>query len=265
MLTQIPFSLHMIGWVAIGILVLIGAALLISARGYRFTGGICLGVSAVILCCILLDHLAKQNRQAAIILGVIFIALLAFGSIAAFITGCIIAKASRGNPENPYDYIVVLGAGVAGTEPSVCLLERLEAAYQYLIRHRHAICIASGGQGKWEFIPEGQCIFDELTARGIEAERIWVEDRSSSTRENIRFSLDLIQSRTGKRPEKIGLVSNEYHLYRAAMFARQQNITAYGIPAKTGWLPLYLNYFLREIVAVWYFSMIWRLRNAKIR
>ena len=154
------------------------------------------------------------------------------------------------------DYIVVLGAGVNGTVPSLSLRERLDAAYRYLLAHPDAVCVVSGGQGNGEDITETQCMFNDLTARGIEESRIWMEDKATNTRENIRFSLDLIEEKTGRRPEQIGLVSSEYHLYRAGLLARAENITSYGIPARTSWVTLRINYFLREIVAVWYYTLL---------
>ena len=83
-----------------------------------------------------------------------------------------------------------------------------------------------------------------------------MEDQAVNTRENIRFSLDIIEEKTGARPETIGLVSSEYHLYRAGLFAREENVTSYGIPARTSWVSLRINYFLREIAAVWYYIIL---------
>lgn len=243
-------------YLAAAALIAAGITLLVQARGYRFTGGLCLCAAAVILCYRFLNILQLSHPGFSALLRWIFTLCLLGGFAAAFITGCIIAKASRGKPEMNHDYIIVLGAGVDGTVPSMCLLERLDATYAYMTSHPDAICIASGGQGKWELIPEGQCIFNELTARGIDPDRIWIEDRSSTTLENIRFSVDLIEQKTGTRPETLGLVSNEYHLYRAAMFARPLGVAAIGIPAKTQYIFLRTNYFLREIAAVWFYRIL---------
>ena len=150
---------------------------------------------------------------------------------------------------------MVLGAGVNGTVPSLSLKERLNAAYDYLIAHPDAVCVVSGGQGRGEDITEALCMFTDLTDRGIAPERVWMEDRATSTRENIRFSLDLIEEKTGTRPAEIGLVSSEYHLYRAGLLARAEQVMSFGIPAKTSWVTLRVNYFLREIAAVWYYTI----------
>lgn len=236
-------------------LIIAGITLLVQARGYRFTGGLCLCGAMVVLFYRFMNILQLTHPESAILLRLVFTICLELVLGAAFITGCVIAKASRGKPEMDHDFIIVLGAGVDGTVPSMCLAERLDATYDYMTAHPDAICIGSGGQGKWELIPEGQCIFNELTAQGISPERIWIEDRSSTTLENIRFSVDLIEKKTGTRPKTVGLVSNEYHLYRAAMFARPLGVTAVGIPAQTQYFFLRVNYFLREIAAVWFYRI----------
>ena len=80
----------------------------------------------------------------------------------------------------------------------------------------------------------------------------WKEEQAENTRQNIAYSLALIEDRTGTRPEKAGIVSSDYHLYRASLFAKEQNLISVGIPAHSSWITLRINYFLREIAAVWY-------------
>ena len=118
------------------------------------------------------------------------------------------------------------------------------------------ICIVSGGQGPGEDITEAKCMYDSLVSRGIDPTRIWQEDKSTSTRENIRFSLALIEENTGSRPAQAAVISNEFHLFRAGLFAKEQGLDMIGVPAKTTWFSLRANYFLREIVAVWYYTIL---------
>ena len=176
------------------------------------------------------------------------------GLLAAVATGIVITRKqpAEGDPH----YLLVMGSTVNGTEPSIMLSERIQTACDYLTAHPDVICIPTGGKNPDADIPEAQCIANKLTAMGIEESRIWMEDKATNTRENIRFSLDLIEEKTGRRPEQIGLVSSEYHLYRAGLLARAENITSYGIPARTSWVTLRINYFLREIVAVWYYTLL---------
>ena len=121
---------------------------------------------------------------------------------------------------------------------------------------RALICIASGGQGTDEDISEAQCIFDHLTAMGIDKSRIWLEDKSTSTWENLHFSLNLIEENTGTRPEKIGILSSEYHLFRASLFADACGVESVGIPAPTSRFSLRVNYYLREVAGVWHYLIL---------
>lgn len=183
---------------------------------------------------------------------------LGLGPIAAICTAFLIVRGSRGQPEGEFDYLVVLGCAVNGNVPSRSLGDRIDAAYAYLHAHPNMVCIVTGWKGKTGRISEAACMRSALTGMGIDANRIWMEEKAATTRENFAFSLALIKEKTGTLPKCIGVLSSEYHLYRANMFAREQDITACGIPAKTGSFSLYLNYLLREIVMVWYYAVILR-------
>ena len=99
-------------------------------------------------------------------------------------------------------------------------------------------------------------MFEQLTARGIDPERLWLEDQATSTWENLNFSLALIEEKTGNRPATIGLISSEYHLFRAGLFAADCGVKAVGIPAATSWVSIRVNYFLREVAGVWHYLIL---------
>ena len=164
-------------------------------------------------------------------------------------------RSSRGAEEPDSEYLVVLGAGVNGTTPSRSLRERLDAAYAYLLEHPDSLAIVSGGQGDGEDITEAQCMYHYLTDKGIDPERVWMESEATSTLENLQYSLNLIEENIGTRPGKIAIVSSEYHLHRAGLFAGWLDIEAELVPARTAIPPLRWNYYLREIFAVWYYSL----------
>ena len=233
----------------------LGLVLRLIVPSFRFTGWILLGVSLIILLFFLIRLLRKPHPKAANILFGLLSAGLSIGIVAAAITGIPIAKAAAAAPQ-PCEYVIVLGAGINGSTPSLSLRDRLDAAYDYLVAYPDAICIVSGGQGPGEDLTEALCMYKDLTARGIAPERIWMEDKSTSTRENIAFSLALIEEKTGHRPTEAGVLSSEYHMYRAKLVAREQGLEAIEIPAKTSWVSLRINYFLREIVAVWYYVLL---------
>ena len=83
-----------------------------------------------------------------------------------------------------------------------------------------------------------------------------MEDQATSTMENFQFSLALIEAETGVRPEKLGVLSSEFHLFRARMFARQEGITPIAIPAHTSDVTTFVQYLLREIPLIWYYGLI---------
>ena len=116
------------------------------------------------------------------ILVVVAAVILLAGVETAFMIKAATAKPS----ENAT--VVVLGCRAYGSRPSIMLASRLDAAYEYLTEHPDAICIVSGGQGPDESMPEAECMYLYLTEKGIAPERIYQENRSTSTRENLLFS-----------------------------------------------------------------------------
>ena len=90
------------------------------------------------------------------------------------------------------DYIIVLGSKVNGTKPSYSLQYRIDKAAEYLKSHEKTIAIVSGGQGKGEDISEALAMKQGLIKQNIAEDRIIMEDKSTSTDENITFSKPLI-------------------------------------------------------------------------
>lgn len=245
-----------LGWFVSVFMLALGLVIWFCATAYRFSALLCMGLGLLIGCYCILKALSRNHVNAAKALRLILTTLLLLGILSAVVTGVLVGWASVGHEGVSCRYVVVLGAGVDGTAPSLSLRERLDAAYDYLVSNPQSICVVSGGQGDGEAITEAECMYLDLIRRGIEPERVWQEDKATSTAENLRFSLDLIEERTGSRPTQIGLVSSDYHLYRAGLMAQDQGVTAIGIPAETSLLHLEINYFLREIAAVWYYALI---------
>ena len=243
------------GWLAVGLLCLLGVLIYFCVPGFRFSGLFIIGSAGIAACYLVLNIFRKHHKKAGKVLLWILTAILCVGILAAAVTGIIIHRAAAGANAEACEYVIVLGAGVNGTTPSYILSCRLNAAYDYLQANPDVICIVFGGQGPGEDISEAQCMFENLTARGVAADRIWLEDQSTSTQENLQFSLALIEEKTGTRPEKAGLLSNEFHLYRAGRVAQELELDPVGIPAETAWVGLHINYFIREIFAVWYYSL----------
>ena len=220
--------------------------------GYRFSAGVCFGIAAVIGLFQLLIRLGKTYPKLSKFLRQAFTLCLSLVILAAAVTGAAIMGASYGRTEQACGRLIVLGAGVNGTVPSLSLRERLDAAYDYLQEHPNTICVVSGGQGSGEDITEAECMYRYLTAKGIDPQRIIQEDQATSTQENLAYSMELIGT---QHASSVGIVSSEYHLYRARLMARELGMDPIMIPAKTTYLSLRVNYFLREIAAVWYYMI----------
>lgn len=182
-----------------------------------------------------------------VILTGILIIVVAVISLAGVETAFMIKAAAAKPSENAT--VVVLGCRAYGSRPSIMLASRLDAAYEYLTEHPDAICIVSGGQGPDESMPEAECMYLYLTEKGIAPERIYQENRSTSTRENLLFSQEIIEEE-GLNPE-IAIVTNEYHEYRAGMVADALEMEHSAVPART---PLWLfpTYYIRELYGIIY-------------
>lgn len=226
-----------------------------AVRGYSFLALVFFCIAGVISAYYLLHMLKKHRPKAAKVGNILLTAILCVGILIYIVTGALILEAARGD-SGEAEYIVVLGAGLRGSAPSQILSDRINTAYAYLSAHPDVICIASGGQGADEDISEAQCIYDHLTAMGIAPERIWLEETSTSTWENFRFTLSLIEEKCGSRPEKLGVLSNDFHLFRAKLFAKRCGIEPIGIPAPTSRFSLRVNNYLREVAGVWHYLIL---------
>lgn len=151
-------------------------------------------------------------------------------------------------PKKKLPVIIVLGACIRGSELTGSLKRRLDKALEYLHANPETLVIVSGGQGKGEAITEAEAMKRYLLGCGVEEERIIKEDQSRSTEENLRNSLSYMAN----DKEAVGIVTNNFHMYRAAKladFVGYRKVT--GISAGSD-LVLFLNYMVREFFAVLY-------------
>ena len=229
-------------WFLCAALALTGLFLIFCLVGYRFGGLFLLALAALVP----IYHVLTQD-----FLRRVLTALLALGFVVLSLTGGTIARSAQGTESAQADYLIVLGCQVQGTVPSRMLRQRINAAADYLRTYPDALCIVSGGQGPGEDISEAACMYEQLTAAGIAPDRIILEDQATSTMENLRFSLELMEPGA-----TAAIVSNEFHLYRAGQMAQMLGLDAALIPADTEFPILRTSYFLREIFAVWKFHLL---------
>ena len=141
-----------------------------------------------------------------------------------------------------YEWIIVLGAQVRGRKITDSLKRRLDSALEYLKEHPDVHVIVSGGQGNDEEVTEAYAMAQYLERAGIDCRRIIQEDASVNTLENLKFSRKLIAD----VDTPVGIVSNNFHVYRALRLAKKQGYAKpCGIPAKSD-ARYQVHYLVRE-------------------
>ena len=173
----------------------------------------------------------------------------ALGAVFLLVMGILMGTASKRADEVDADAVIVLGAAVHGDRVTWVLSNRLDTAADYLEAHPNAICVVSGGKGSGETVSEASAMQKYLVERkGIAPERILMEDRAASTKENFQFSKALIEDRLGESA-KIAFVTTDFHVFRAGRVAKKLGIDAAGLAAPDVWY-IRINNFLRESVGI---------------
>jgi uncharacterized SAM-binding protein YcdF (DUF218 family) len=144
--------------------------------------------------------------------------------------------------------VIILGCKVNGTQPSYALWNRTDNAVKYLEEHPDAVAILSGGQGRDEGISEAaamQGIFEEA---GIDKSRYFIEDKSTSTDENMAYSKRIIEE--NGLSKRVVISTHDYHQKRAAMIAKKNGLDPVSLPAPSvRWSKA--TFFTREVFGVW--------------
>ena len=189
--------------------------------------------------------------------GKIFVSVtslfIAAGIVLAVVMSVCMAREMNDPPKNDNTTIVVLGCKVKNGRPSLMLARRLDAAYKYLSEHETVCAVVSGGQGSDEAISEAECMKIYLTENGIAPERIFMEDKSTTTKENLAFSKKLIAE--NGLPQKVTLVTDGFHQLRAEMLAEKEGIDSpYNISGYTAF-NVTPTYWVREWFGIVYYKL----------
>ena len=163
------------------------------------------------------------------------------------------AIAARSEPEPDRAFLIIPGCAIrADGTPTPLLQGRIDRALEFARKQkdltgRDITFIASGGKGTDETISEAACIAQYLKKQGVPDERIILEDRSTDTFENMKFSKEKILA-TG-RSGKIAFSTTNYHVFRSGLFARRVKMRAVGMGAPTKWY-YWPNAAVREFVGL---------------
>ena len=216
---------HKASWILAIVLVIAGCVLRFAMPGHDFLGYTLWGIAVLVLLWARLHRVGRTVLSVLVCAGLIVFA------------------------------IIVLGAGVNGSTPSLSMCNRLDAALDYLGANPDALAVVSGGQGDGEDITEAEAMADYLTAHGIDSARIVQEDQSRTTRENLENSFAILRARGYAPADGVGIVTSEYHLCRAKRMARALGAEPVGIAAETTLPSMRINYFIREAFAAAYMQL----------
>lgn len=230
------------------ILLVLGAGFLLPGmKGYLYIAGT-LWLAALCL-------VAKTWLPAT--LKAVFFVLVAIGLMYLAACEITILSSAKTSRDLPKKYVVVLGAGIRGDNPTLSLIHRMQAAESYLETYPDTKAVLSGGQGEGENLSEAQCMFNWLTERGIAPDRLLLEDKSTSTMENLQFSEEKILADGGEMSDT-AIISSPYHLYRAKSMAGSIGyVNPSGVACVHGY-PIYsVGMYIREafgLTHLWIFG-----------
>lgn len=175
-----------------------------------------------------------------------------------FVVELLVLCAMVSVPQEKADYIIILGAQIRGKTITGSLRRRLDKGIQYLQKNPDTKCIVSGGKGKYEEISEAEAMAEYMIEHEIAPVRIRKEAKSTTTCENLLFSRMFIKN---IEKDKIGIVSNNFHIYRALHMAKHIGYkNVFALPASSD-IVLFPNYMVREFFA--FFIMFRELKNIK--
>lgn len=196
-----------------------------------------------------------RHRLRNAILVLLALGVLAFAALEVYI-GIHSRTSVVGDPQT----MVIFGCQVKPWGPSVLLQDRLDTALDYWEDHPDIRIIVTGGKGDDEHISEAQCMYDYLTAHGVDGEKIYMEDQSRNTWQNITYTNALVREQgLGGYEEFVGgygeylLVSNGFHLARIGMLWQRGwwgNYSVSYLAAPVSHTPSAIQMFFREPLAL---------------
>lgn len=177
--------------------------------------------------------------------------LIGIAIISCFILEGLIFTGANFNDISNIDYVIVLGAGVKEDRPSLELKYRLDSAIEFVKKEGSSSkIIVCGGRGSDEENSEAFVMEKYLLEHGIDKSMIIKEEKSTTTYENIQYADIIIrEGEVEKSSKKIAICTNDFHVFRAKLIAKDMGYDVAGLPSKT---PLYIipNHHVREYFAI---------------
>ncbi|WNS44966.1 YdcF family protein [Paenibacillus sp. MMS20-IR301] len=185
----------------------------------------------------------RRRRGWWILLAVLITAgllwsIVAFGRINSAVTTSPMAKADAG---------VILGMSMWGDEPSPGLKERLDYGLKLYKSGAFSHFVVSGGLDHPDYkYTEAEGMQRYLTAHGVPEEVIILEQKSTSTYENLLFSKAVMQQ---EGLSTAVIITHDFHGRRALEMARELGYTNPELGVTTSEVMSMFKYKTREILA----------------
>ncbi|PFN04485.1 MULTISPECIES: YdcF family protein [Bacillus cereus group] len=181
--------------------------------------------------------------------GVSLIMIYFFFHISTFLTAYFLYQFNR--PRRNQDFIIVLGSGLINDKVPPLLASRINKAIDFYWKQAAVTTpptiIFSGGQGPDEKLPEAEAMQKYAVEKGIPIEHTVQENRSVNTYQNMLFSKKIMDSLKDKY--RSIFTTNNFHLFRAGLYARQAGLNSQGIGSKTAFY-YWPNAMIREYIAI---------------
>lgn len=176
-----------------------------------------------------------------ILLVLVLVVLGINGYIKSSTKNQIISVEESSNLED-IDCIIILGAGIWGDKPSPMLEDRLLQGIELYNNNVSTKIIMSGDHGREEY-DEVNIMKEFAIEKGVPSENIFMDHAGFSTYESIYRAKEIFEA------DKIVIVTQKYHLYRALHIANSLGIEAYGVGADPRQYVGAMYRELREILA----------------
>ena len=226
-----------------------GCVIMIIGTGNWFN--FAFGIIGVVLIAdgILIRKLKKLNKLCPRIVSILILVAILLCLVNFVIFEAQAIRYGSSIPKDDATWLIVLGAKVTDGRPSVEFAARLDKALEYSKNNPDTKIIVTGGQGSDEAKAESEAAKIWLLDNGISVDRIYSENKSTTTEENFKYAIEVMKANGGKLDDSVVIVSSEFHLYRASKLAISSGLTNTSYTGGVGLKILIPQYYLREYAA----------------
>lgn len=231
----------------------LNARVLRKKEGRRFSNSLTLILGVCILLFLLFSIIRTEQfvspNFSPIFDGFSLIIAYFFIHVSTFLTAYFWYQFNK--PKYNQDFIIVLGSGLINDKVPPLLASRINKAIDFYRKQATVASpptiIFSGGQGPDENLPEAEAMQKYAIEKGIPIEHTIQENRSVNTYQNMLFSKQIMDSLKDKYNSIF--TTNNFHLFRAGLYAKQAGLNSQGIGSKTTFY-YWPNAMIREYIAI---------------